>query len=120
MQLCLNLIDRDIVAICAYLPSMEMTLAGVDPLVQQLLECVQGSRGQPAEPALVFWDSYATTKASIPTEIFVHRSTTKRMADATQTTKAGRRASTGNYTRDECLHLFGIMQRILPIRPEEW
>ena len=120
MQLCLNLIDRDIVAICAYLPSMEMTLAAVDPLVQQLLDCVQGSRGQPAEPALVFPDSYATTKASIPTAIFVHhRPTTKRMAEATAT-KAGRKAGTGNYTRDECLHLFTIMQRILPIGPEEW
>ena len=96
-----------------------MTLPAVDPLVQQLLECVQDGREQPAWPALVFPDSYATEKPSIPTEIFVHRSTTKkRMAEAT--TKAGRRAGTGNYTRDECLHLFTIMQRILPIGPEEW
>ena len=121
MPLCLNLIDRPRYSsyFCAYLPSMEMTLPAVDPLVQQLLDCVQGSRGQPAEPALVFPDSYATTKASIPTAIFVlHcRSTTNRMAEAT---KAGRKAGTGNYTRDECLHLFTIMQRILPIGPEEW
>ena len=32
----------------------------------------------------------------------------------------GRRAGAGNYTREEQIHFLNIMERILPMGPEEW
>ena len=41
--------------------------------------------------------------------------TIKKMAQ-----QGGRRAGAGNYTKDEVLHLLGIMEEILPIGQDEW
>ena len=65
-------------------------------------------------------------KRRIPNEIIVFlppkklKMWTTTSTDTTKKKAGGRKAGTGNYTRDELTHLLDILERRLPIGPEEW
>ena len=59
----------------------------------------------------------------IPKEIIVclpQKMLTTTATDAAKKKAGGRKAGTGNYTREELTHLLDILERRLPIGPEEW
>ena len=98
-------------------------MIAADIIYREAIECLFTGRRQQAGLSLAqlpIWRRKDVSTPPIPKEIIVclpqKMSTTTTATDAAKKKAGGRKAGTGNYTREELTHLLDILERRLPIK----